>query len=361
MGCGSSSVKEIEVGEFAKMNDSYNKMYQKVLNDEKKLDVLTENYLTNACEKLSGEEELKDFLEEMKESFNINPSVMSDEDIKNAVLICCARIRMKRNIQNNLINDGDVLEDYIQNIKTSDKQKLIKFFTKSVGEKINFLNLDFENENNFLLIQSLQLLMFSQEFHQLNTILITIKENNLVNHDVIKSISCFLKNHPNLKTLFLGISNENSKPIIEFNNLFYIFEAAALSKSLKNFALVRLLDVSFTIDNGSLKRLENALRILNLKCLLMINLSFKTPEHRSCIIEGICSNSNLELLGIQMPEFKDSNTVTELLPKFIFSNNFKILIIGENEQNDNLKKYESVIKKNNPSLEILALQIFKVE
>ena len=360
MGCGSSSVKEIEMDEFVKIYDENNKKYQKIAKDEKNLELVTENTLTKACEQFIEESELEDLLSQITENFDVKN--MKQDDIKNAVLLNIARVRINREIKMDLVNDGDFLNDYIENVKQSDKKKLIEYCISNVGAKVNFLHLNFENEEHFLLNSSIDLLTFSPEYSKLNTLVLTIQERDLTNPNFIKALSCFIKNHSSLKSLFLGISDDqNQKPIREFNNLFYIFEALALSKTLKNFSLIRLLASPFTIENNSLKRVENALRISKLSCLIMINLSFKTPEHRLSIIEAIGSNSMLEMFGIQIVEFKNKNVVSELLPKFIFGQNLKYFNIGEYDSNDNMKEYEPVIKKNNPKLEVFSLAPFKTK
>ena len=94
-------------------------------------------------------------------------------------------------------------------------------------------------ESAYLIKPVLELLRFDEDFSKYNSCLLVIPEEYVDDKAVMRSIGYYIKSLP-VKNFLLGLSNENSKSIKNFDNIVPVLEAIPLSKTLKNFGILRL-------------------------------------------------------------------------------------------------------------------------
>lgn len=356
MGCGSSNT--LESSDFCSMENMNRTKFNKTFENEKILQEKTEHKLSDACASCENEDDIDTLLKEMNEEYKSIQSIMSMEEQKDACLYRIAKTRVSREVMEKFEGSGDLFKNIISNTNNSIQDAATKIFLENIGKSVDVIFINFES-SYYILNTAIKMITYDPEFLKYDTFVIIFPEKAIGNIETMKYLGSFIKIHAKLKNLLIGISDEGSKNEANFDNISYVFEGAALSRTLKNFGVLRLLIDEFSLKPESILKIEKAISIMKVSSLGLGNFNFNQID-KDKIIGSIAKNPQITLVGIQLIGVNNSNMVGEIVNYFSRSQTLRGLVVGANVSDpENVINIHEKTLKGNPKFEAFAVDLFK--
>lgn len=355
MGCGSSNT--LESSDFKNTEHQLKTNLIKTVENTVIIQQKTDNNFEDACQNAENDADVDSLLKEMNESY---PNIgLSPQEQKDCVLYTLARQKIGKEAVENIKNNGEYMTELLSYTNNETAQKVGKVFIENTGSEFKGLLINLENLT-FIAKMAIQVLKFDAVYSTYSTIVLLIPEVLVDDESFMKGIGSLLKLSSSIKNFVLGISDEGKKPVSAFDNFTYVFEGIVLSKTLKNFGILRLLTSAFTLKPESVNKIANCIATCKLASLGIANFNFQGQD-RIKIAEAFAKNSSLSLVGLQLLGMSETD-LGNVVKTFAKSASLKWLICGIKLENDNydevVKKNESVLKTN-PKIEGLVVDLFK--
>jgi hypothetical protein len=354
MGCGSSNT--LESSDFRNKEQLLKTNFLKIVENQKIIQEKTDNNFEDACKNAENDADIDSLLKEMNESY---PKIgLTPQEQKDCCLYTIAKVTLTKNAEDNVKNTGDYFVELLSNTDSEAMNKVGKVFVENTGPEFKAIFANFEG-SDFVAKMAIQVLKFDAVLSTYSTIILLIPEALIEDDEFMRGVGSLLKLNSNLKNFVLGISDgDGKKTAAAFDTITYVFEGIVLSKSLKNFGILRLQTNNFTMKPESVTKIANCIASCKLNSLGIANLGFQ-GEDRNKIVEAFAKNVNLSLVGLQLLGTGE-NDLGALLKPFAKAAALRWLICGLklDDYEGNVKKNEGVLKSN-PKFEGLILDFFK--
>jgi hypothetical protein len=363
MGCGASNT--LENTDFKNMENAQRTRFLKIVENEKILERVTENNLKDAVEDVENEEDLKKLIIDMKEGFDdgIQQFKLNDSEMRDAVMYRIGKYFINRNIVESFENPGGILKDMLNITKESLADLAGQCLNENTSNNCKALYVGMENPHlEFCLRIILQILKFDNEYSSFDSIVILIHETAIENLEIMKDMGSFIKLHPNLKNLVIGISDEN-RASNNMDHLSYVFEGVAVSKCLRNFGILRLSTYEYKISPVSVSKIVNALETCKLNSIGLSNLYFGSDSHRNDVIHAIAKNPNISLIGLQLINTNDIEKIPVICKMVSCSKSLKCFLLGIDTGDESVENLiqanENILKSGNNNFKCFIIDNFK--
>lgn len=353
MGCGASNT--LETSEFRNKEQQLKTNYMKIIENQKTIQQKTENNFEDACQNAENDADVDSLLKEMNESY---PNIgLTPQEQKDCCLYTIARLKIGKEIMDNLKNNGEYITEMLSNSNGDFTSKIGKLFIENCGNEFKVLFINIESLP-FIAKMIIQVLKYDALYSTYSTVVLLIPEILVDDEAFTKELGSLFKNTTSIKNFVLGISDEGKKPVAAFDNVSFIFEGIVLSKTLKNFGILRLMTNSFTLKPESVVKIASCIASCKLTSLGLANFGFQ-GEDRNKILEAFSKNTTLSLVGIQLLE-TTADDLNAILKPFVKAAALRWLICGMkvDDYEETTKKYEGVLKAN-PKVEGLVIDNFK--
>lgn len=354
MGCGASNT--LETSEFRNKEQQLKTNYLKIIENLKIIQEKTDNNFEDACKNVENDADVESLLKEMNESY---PKIgLTPQEQKECCLYCIAKRLITKNAEDKVQNNGEYIVELLSYTNPDVQKKLGKAFIENTGSEFKCLFVNLES-SGFVAKMAIQVLKFDAVLSTYSTVILLIPEGLIEDEALMKGVGSFLKLSTSVTNFVLGVvDEEGKKPAAAFDNISYIFEGIVLSKTLKNFGILRLLNANFTMKPESVIKIANCIAACKLNSLGLANLAFQ-GEDRNKIIEACAKNVNLTLVGLQLLG-ATADDIGAILKPFAKAAALKWLICGVKLDNyeEAVKKNEGILKSN-PKFEGLVIDFFK--
>jgi hypothetical protein len=364
MGCGASNT--LESSDFKNMENAQRTKFLKIVENEKILERVTENNLKDAVEDVENEEDLKKLINDMiynyEESFK--QLKLTDQEMMEAVMYRMSKFYINRNIEESFENPGGILKDMLNITEESLADIAGQCLNENTGNNCKALYVGMENPDlEFCLKIIFQTLKFDNEYSSFDSIVILIHETAIENLEIMKDLASFIKLHPHLKNLVIGISDEG-KACNNMDHLSYVFEGIAVSKHLRNFGILRLSTYEYKISELSVSKIVNALETCKLNSIGLSNLYFGNTSLANDVVFAIAKNPNISLIGLQLMGIGERlNQIPEICKMVSCSKSLKCLLLGvetgEESVESLIEQNEKILKRGNNNFKCFIIDHFK--
>lgn len=349
MGCGASNT--LETSEFKKNEQTQKTNFLKIMENYKSISTIAGDIVQYRNSFSVNDDSMTKMVAEYKEA--AKDTKLKDDELKD----CFTYALLKKSIIKTQKNVGDgksFLDEIINKFYDEDKKTIAnKIFKENTGEKYDVVFVELEEVS--YLKHVFRTLKYDPEYLSYTTFVLIFDENAVDCIETMRDLASLLKVHP-LINFIVGLGN--TKLATNLDNISLLFEALPLSKTVKNFSLLRIEDKGFTLKPESNLKIVNAIAHSKVKSIGLIR--FTLPEQdRTKLFEAIAKNSNISLVGIQdvAASQKEIELVASVLSK---SKTLRCLLIGAKEI-----EYEATYKKNkelfkgNSKFEELVFGFFK--
>lgn len=331
MGCGSSNT--LETSEFKKNEQTQKTQFLKVMENYKSISTVAGDIIKNKTSYSVNDDSIAKIIAEYKDDAKDNK--LSDDELKSCFAYALTKTKLIKTEKNVGGGNHSFLDEIIRKYYDEDKKKLAnKIFKENTGESYDVAFSEYDEVSHLKYV--FKTLKYDPEFLSYTTLVLVFEENCVDCIETMKDLASLVKVHP-AKNLIIGLGM--NKPASSLDNISLLFEALPLSKTVKNFSLVRVTDKNLVLKPESTLKIVNAIAYSKIQSLGLIHFTLPEQE-RIKLFDVIAKNSNINLVGIQdvAAKEKEIELLTTSLSK---SKTLRCLLIGAKEID-----YEPIYKKS---------------
>jgi len=336
MGCGSSNT--LENSEYKNLENQERTLFNKTVANDAILKKEVPEY-ENGVSNIDLDSEVKEAVAEIKK--NIKTITLSDEEMINAISYRKALLWLQKKAITDYKESGEMIEKVFSNLSQKESEAAAKLYVENLGVVAMATGVTYENDDDKskgILAWKLHCLKYSTEL-KFDTALVMLNWKMVENPATIKSMGAWMKHSTTLRNITFAVEPESSDPVPKSDQLGFLFDGAALSKSLVNFSFVYLnAKQGIPVNDLTVNSIKNFIQSSQkLKSFALSGIVLSDLQ-RPGLMSAIAKNPSINILALQFVGDTDKQ-VLEIAEK-LSSSKAKLIGLGIKEKGTlDLSKY----------------------